>query len=59
MSDVTKYKRQQTLVVKLNEDCKKDFFDNLEIDFNNQNLFGINVSRTFVIFTVKAILIYI
>ena len=33
-----KYKNQRNLVVKLNKNCKKEFFDNLEIK-NNSKLF--------------------
>ena len=29
--DLTKYKKQRNLVVKLNKNCTKEFFDKLEI----------------------------
>ena len=31
VDDLIKYKKQRNLVVKLNKNCKKEFFDNLEI----------------------------
>ena len=31
VADLTKYKKQRTLVVKLNKNCTKEFFDKLEI----------------------------
>ena len=38
VDDLKKYKKQRNLVVKLNKNCKKEFFDNLEIK-NNLNSF--------------------
>ena len=38
VDDLIKYKKQRNLVVKLNKNCKKEFFDNLEIK-NNSKLF--------------------
>ena len=38
VDDLLKYKKQRNLVVKLNKNCKKEFFDNLEIK-NNSKLF--------------------
>ena len=36
--DVTKYKKEQNLVVKLKKRCKKNIFDNIETK-NNSKLF--------------------
>ena len=38
IDDLIKYKKQRNLVVKLNKNCKKEFFDNLETK-NNSKLF--------------------
>ena len=38
VDDLIKYKKQRNLVVKLNKNCKKEFFDNLETK-NNSKLF--------------------
>ena len=35
--DLIKYKKQRNLVVKLNKNCKKEFFDNLEIKNNSKS----------------------
>ena len=34
VDDFIKYNKRQNLVVKLNKNCKKSFFDNLEIKNN-------------------------
>ena len=36
VNDLIKYKKQRNLVVKLNKNCKKQFFDNLEIKNNSK-----------------------
>ena len=38
VDDLIKYKKQRNLVVKLNKNCKKEFFDNLKTK-NNSKLF--------------------
>ena len=38
IDDLTKYKKQRNLIVKLNKNCEKEFFDNLEIK-NTSKLF--------------------
>ena len=38
VDELIKYKKQRNLVVKLNQHCKKEFFDNLETK-NNPKLF--------------------
>ena len=37
VDDLTKYKKQRNLVVKLNKNCKKGFFDNFEIKNNSKS----------------------
>ena len=37
IDDLIKYKKQRNLVVKLNKNCKKEFFDNLEIKINSKS----------------------
>ena len=36
VDDLIKYKKQRNLVVKLNKNCKKEFFDNVEIKSNSK-----------------------
>ena len=55
VDDLLKYKKQRNLVVKLNKNCKKEFFDNLEIKNNSKSFWN---KRTFLISTLKAIPIY-
>ena len=58
VDDLIKYKKQRNLVVKLNKNCKKEFFDNLETKSNSKFKIGINASRNFLISIPKAIPIY-
>ena len=44
--DITKYKKQRNLAVKLNKDSKFRYFDNIETS-KIQSLFGMSVSPTF------------
>ena len=37
VDDLIKYKKQRNLVVKLNKNCKKEFFDNLETKNNSKS----------------------
>ena len=37
VEDLIKYKKQRNLVVKLNKNCKKEFFDNLETKNNSKS----------------------
>ena len=37
VDDLMKYQKQRQLVVKLNENCKKEFFDNLEAKSNSKS----------------------
>ena len=37
IDNLIKYKKQCNLVVKLNKNCKKEFFDNLEIKNNSKS----------------------
>ena len=37
LDDLIKYKKQRHFVVKLNKNCKKEFFDNLEIKNNSKS----------------------
>ena len=37
IDDLIKYKKQRDLVVKLNKNCKKEFFDNLETKNNSKS----------------------
>ena len=48
VDDLIKYKKQCNLEVKLNKNCKKEFFDNLKTK-TIQNRFGTNASRAFLI----------
>ena len=36
IDDLTKYKKQSRLLVKFNRNCKKEFFDNVEIKNNSK-----------------------
>ena len=40
VDDLLKYKKQRNLVVKLNKNCKKEFFDNLEIKNNSKSFWN-------------------
>ena len=48
VDDLIKYKKQCNLEVKLNKNCKKEFFDNLKTK-TIQNRFGTNARRAFLI----------
>ena len=40
VDDLIKYKKQRNLVVKLNNNCEKVFFDNLETKNNSKSLWN-------------------
>ena len=40
VEDLIKYKKQRNLVVKLNKNCKKEFFDNLETKGNSKSFWN-------------------
>ena len=52
VDSLIKYKKQRNMIVKLNKNCKKRGFDNLEIK-KIQNCSVVNASRTFPISTLK------
>ena len=40
VDDLIKYKKQRNLVVKLNKNCQKEFFDNLETKNNSKSFWN-------------------